>query len=194
MIDFASAAKGGATEALLASLLREAGYSVIPTAIEGLVPALSAMDQDAYQRLSLSPELRLLPDLLVLPCDGAALQVEVKFRSRIDREVLRQLLERLRRQQAVHPATQTVLVRGVSPRGEAARVDDLIRVLPPGRLALLEAADLFWHTCVTEGDEEERIEPVWGALRPLTTSFPRLQSHRNQLERLIPLIRSLADQ
>lgn len=194
-MDFLNHVKGSSAQGIIHCLLRQAGYPVISTSVEALIPSLTLLDWATYDSLDLGPELRLLPDLLLLPRDAPARLVEVKFRARLDREVLRHLLEKCRFQQEHFPDAYTVLVRGSSPKGPGARADDLIRVLPPRSLELLAAADIFFHTCTSAGGaaEEARLEPLWQALRPMTTAFERLQSQREMLERIVPLVRALAE-
>lgn len=193
-MEFSSALKGSITETLVHSLLREAGYPVVHTSIETVLPGLSMLDWANMARLELGSELRLLPDLLVLPQEGPAVLLEVKYRTRLDRETVRKLAEKVRRQHAHFPGTCTVLLRGTSPKGANARADDLIRVLPNDALQLLGAADLFYHHPGASAlPEDEKLEPLWSALRPLTTAFPRLQEHRTVLEGITPVIRSLAE-
>lgn len=193
-MDFLNTLKGSITQTLVHCLLRQAGYPVVSTAIESLIPSLALLDWSSYDNLHLGAELRLLPDLLLLPRENSARMVEVKFRSRFDRETLRRLLEKCQVQQKHFPETYTVIVRGTSPKGAMARADDVIRVLPPGSLELLAAADIFFHVCVPAvGESEEaRLEPLWQSLRPMTTVFDRLQSQREVLEQIVPLIRALA--
>jgi hypothetical protein len=194
-VEFANEVKGSVTHAAIACMLRHAGYPVVQTGVEVTIPALPLLTAADVASLELGPELRSAPDLCVLPRGGAALHVEVKYRKRLDRNVLRLLAEKLADQQRHYPQTHTILVRSVSPQGDAARADDLVRVLPPGRLQVLAAADLFYHTVAGEGISEElRLEPLWQALRPVTSVFDRLQGEKREiLERLVPLIRALAD-
>lgn len=192
-MEFLNTLKGSTVQTIIQCLLRQAGYPVVSTSIEVLIPSLSLLDWASYDGLDLGAELRLLPDLLLLPRESPARLVEVKYRMKLDREALRNLLEKCRVQQKHFPDAYTVLVRGSSPKGAAARVDDLIRVLPPNSLELLAAADLFFHTCApaSGGSEEARLEPLWQSLRPMTTVFDRLQSHREVLEQVVPLVRAL---
>jgi hypothetical protein len=192
-VEFLNTLKGSTVQTVIHCLLRQAGYPVVSTSIEAIIPSLTLLDWAQYDSLKLGAELRLLPDLLVLPQEHSTRQVEVKFRTRLDRETLRRLLEKCREQQQRFPDAFTIIVRGTSPRGAAARADDLIRVLPPNALELLAAADIFFHVCPSAegGSEETRLEPLWQSLRPMTTVFDRLQSQREVLERVVPLIRAL---
>jgi hypothetical protein len=176
-VEFLNTLKGSTVQTIIHCLLRQAGYPVVSTSIEALIPSLTQLDWAQYDSLKLGPELRLLPDLLLLPQENSA----------------RQVLEKCREQQQRFPDAYTIIVRGTSPRGAAARADDLIRVLPPNALELLAAADIFFHVCppAEGGSEETRLEPLWQSLRPMTTVFDRLQSQREVLERVVPLIRAL---
>jgi hypothetical protein len=193
MLDFRNVLVGSIAETAVLHLLRQAGYAAVPASVESLFPMLPAMDQAVYEALDLAAELRHLPDILVLPQGSPSMLVEVKFRRRVDRDTLRKLYEKLHRQQARFPDAHTVVIRGTSPKGAAARVDDLVRVLPPGRLELILAADLFYHTAAEGSAEEARLEPLWCALRPLTSAFDRLQGRREDVDRLVPLVRALAE-
>lgn len=192
-MDFLNTLKGSTTQTIVHCLLRQAGYPVVSTSIESLIPSLTLLDWAQYDSLKLGAELRLLPDLLLLPQENSARLLEVKFRTKLDRETLRRLLEKCREQQRHFPDAYTIIVRGTSPRGAAARADDLIRVLPPNALELLAAADIFFHACPSTdgGAEEARLEPLWQSLRPMTTVFDRLQNQREALERVVPLVRAL---
>lgn len=192
-MDFRSTLTGAVTEAALADLLRHAGYAVIRTSIETIVPQLRLLNQGEYARLEISPVLRHLPDLVVIPPGHPATHLEVKFRRSLTRSVVNMLLEKARTQQELHPQTHTIIVRGRAPHGAKARADDHVRILPPRRLELLAAADVFYHSCPTESNgEDERLEPMWRALRTVPGAFPLLQPHRDQLEQLVPLFRTLA--
>lgn len=193
-MDFLNTLKGSLAQSVVHCLLRQAGYPVVCTSIESLIPSLTLLDWTSYDNLRIGPEVRLLPDLLLLPRDSSARLVEVKYRSKLDRETLRRLLEKCQMQQTHFPETSTVIIRGTSPRGAAARADDVIRVLPPTSLELLAAADIFFHVCsAAAGESEEaRLEPLWQSLRPMTTVFDKLQSQREMLEQIVPLIRALA--
>lgn len=194
-MEYANEIKGVITQAAMACMLRHAGYPVVQTGVEMMIPALPLLTASDVASLELGPELRSTPDLCVLSRGSTALQVEIKFRRRLDRNVVRQLAEKLAAQQRHYPQTHTILVRSASPKGEAARADDLVRVLPPRRLEVLAAADLFYHTITGEGTcEDLRLEPLWQSLRPVTSVFDKLQGEkRDLLERLVPLIRALAD-
>jgi len=181
---------GRVAEVVVASALRQAGYGVYASGIEQMFPVLPTLDQSRYLELDLGP-LRLLSDLLVIPATGKALPVEVKYRRNLDRLTLQRLREKVCEQQDVL-AVHTVIMRGVSPRGDAARADDLVRVLPPHRSDLLAAGDVFFHALGEVADEAARLDPVWSALRPMTTAFPQLQAHRDALERLVPMVRALS--
>lgn len=186
--------KGMVAETLVAALLREAGYPVVSTSIETILPSLSLLDWASMDRLDLAPELRRLPDLLVLPREGPATLLEVKFRSRLDRDTLRHLAGKLRDQNTNYPSACTVLTRGTSPKGASARPDDLIRVLPPNAPELLAAGEIFFHVIGAGAvNEEDKVEPVWSAMRPMTSAFPRLQEHRATLESIVPVLRCLAE-
>ena len=193
-MEFLNSVKGSVAHTMIHCLLRQSGYLVVSTSIEALVPSLTLRDWAGYDALNLGPELRLLPDLLLLPPEGSARLAEVKFRTRLDRETIRRMLEKCRAQQEHFPDAYTILVRGSSPRGAAARADDLVRVLPPNALELLAAADLYFNaiTPAPGGSDETRLEPLWQSLRPMTSVFDRLQGQRETLEQLVPLIRALA--
>lgn len=192
-MDFRSTLAGAVTETAIAGLLHHAGYPVVRSSIETIFPHLPLLSQDEYAQLNVSPVLRQLPDLLVLPIDGPAMLLEVKFRSKLTRATVALLLDKVRSQQNVHPQAHTIIARGTSPLGERARADDLVRLLPPGRLELLAAGDLFFHSLPADSDQEdERLEPMWRALRTLPSAFPRLQAQRHQLEQLVPVLRTLA--
>ncbi|MEW5926412.1 MAG: hypothetical protein AB1941_02890 [Gemmatimonadota bacterium] len=193
-MEFLNSVKGSVAQTMIHCLLRHSGYLVVPTSIEALIPSLTLRDWAGYDALNLGPELRLLPDLLLLPPEGSARLAEVKYRTRLDRETIRRMLEKCRAQQEHFPDAYTILVRGSSPRGAAARADDLVRVLPPNALELLAAADLYFNaiTPAPGGSDETRLEPLWQSLRPMTSVFDRLQGQRETLEQLVPLIRALA--
>lgn len=194
-MDFLNTVKGSIAQTTIHCLLRQAGYPVISSSIESLIPSLSLLDWASYDALNLGEELRLLPDLLLLPRESTARLAEVKYRTRLDRNTIRKLLEKCRAQQEHFPGAYTVIVRGTSPKGAAARADDLIRVLPPNELELLAAADLFFHSCtpVEVTTEEAKLEPLWQSLKPMTTVFERMREHREALEKVVPLMRALAD-
>ncbi|MDQ3523264.1 MAG: hypothetical protein M3434_13150 [Gemmatimonadota bacterium] len=193
-MDYLNDLKGTLTQGAVCCALRHAGYPVVPSSIEALFPMLPLLSGEGYQSLALAPQLRRLPDLLILPNAGAAWQVEVKYRSRITRDGLCQLHTKLKAQQDSHPETHTVLIRSVSPRGAAARADDLIRVLPPRKLEHLVAADIFYHNLGEGAAEEQRLEPLWQSLRTMSSSFPRLKgAPRQLLEQLVPFIRAMAE-
>jgi hypothetical protein len=193
-VEFLNSVKGSVAHTMIHCLLRQSGYLVVSTSIESLVPSLTLRDWAGYDALNLGPELRLLPDLLLLPPEGSARLAEVKYRTRLDRETIRRMLEKCRAQQEHFPDAYTILVRGSSPRGASARADDLVRVLPPNALELLAAADLYFNaiTPAPGGSDEARLEPLWQSLRPMTSVFDRLQGQREMLEQLVPLIRTLA--
>lgn len=192
-MDFRSTLTGAVAEAAIANLLHNAGYPVVRSSIESIFPQLPLLSRSDYAELEISPMLRQLPDLLVLPPEGAAQLVEVKYRTSLTRETVNLLFDKVRRQQELHPQTHTIIIRGRAPNAEKARADDHVRVLPPNRAELLAAADLFFHSCPAGSrEEQERMEPMWRALRTLPSAFPRLQSDRGQLERLPPIFRALA--
>lgn len=186
---------GALVETAIHSLLRQAGYAVVPGSIERLAPGLPLLSRAEYQRLQMPDELRLMPDLMILPPDAPALLIEVKWRTRLSREILQKLRDKLARQQQRFPGAHTVIARGVSPKGDAAKIDDFVRVLPAGRLEIIAAADLFFHLSSQDGaSEAERLEPLWQSLRPMTAIFERLQGeHRPDLEQLAPLFHAIAN-
>ena len=194
-MDFTNDCKGAIVETAIACLLRHAGYPVAHAGIESLLPVLPLFGHGRYEALDLTPQLRLSPDLLILPHGAPGLQIEVKYRKYLDRGAVQKLLVKVGEQQACYPQTHTILVRSVSPRGSAARADDVVRVLPPKRLEILAAADLFYHGGPADAlPEDSRMEPLWQALRPMTSTFDRLQGeNREMLERLVPVFRSLAE-
>lgn len=185
--------KGKVVEVIIGSLLRHAGYAVVASSVETLFPSLPHLTADQYASLRLGAEIRLMPDLLLLPAEGQASEIEIKYRTSLSREVARDLAAELRTQQQHFPDTHTVIVRGVAPAGTPGGVDDHIRVLAPRTLELFAAADLFYHTCTgPESPADTRLEPMWQAMRPITSVWSRLRDHRDALERVVPLCRALA--
>lgn len=185
--------KGALAETAICCLLRNAGYPAVPNGIESRMAMLPLLTGAQVASLDLTPEVRLAPDLLILPLGRASVLVEIKYRRQITRDVLQQLLCKAQEQQRYYPTTHTILIRSISPKGAAARADDLIRVLPPNRLELLAAGDVFYHcTAGQEAGEHERLEPVWSALRPMSGAFDALQgAGREMLEHLVPFVLGL---
>src|SRR5690606_16209403 len=72
LIDFRNAVKGAVVESAILSLMRHGGYSAVPSSVENLFPILPALDHARYSALDLASQIRLLPDLLILPDQGEA--------------------------------------------------------------------------------------------------------------------------
>lgn len=185
--------KGALAETALCCLLREAGYRMAACSVETLVPPLRQLGAAEY--LTLGPELRLLPDFLVVQ-PGGVVPLEVKYRTAFDLESVRKLLPKLREQQGRFPSTYTVLARGSSPAAEGARADDLVRVLPPGELELLGAAPIFGRyvraAAIASASGPPCLEPLWQSLEPLPAVFERLKERPELMEALVPVLRALA--
>lgn len=100
-IDFSRRMKGVLTQALVKSMLEDAGYRVVPLGIEEVIRELSALEVRQYLGLGLPDSLRSLPDFLV--SDAAitrAWLVEVKYRRRWNAAAIEALRDVLVRQGA----------------------------------------------------------------------------------------------
>lgn len=73
--------KGSVTQALVRSLLTDAGISVVPLGVEEVVREVSELDIKQYHSLNLPQSLRKLPDFLAVNAERTqSWLIEVKFR------------------------------------------------------------------------------------------------------------------
>lgn len=188
-MDLPNILKGALAGTALSCLLRQAGYPVASGAVEDVFPILRQLTRTPY--MSVPPEIRLLPDLLI-PHEGRVQLVEIKYRSVFDLEAVRKLVGKLTPQQERFSGLYTVLLRGTSPAGDRATLDDLVRVVPPASLPLLKAAPLFCrHAGIGPSEAEAGTEIVWQSMEPLPRVFDRLQATPELLPSLVPLLRFL---
>ena len=63
---FTKLVKGNLNETLVKILLEDVGYQAVPLGIEQVVGEVKALTREEYKSLGLRPQLRTLPDFLVI--------------------------------------------------------------------------------------------------------------------------------
>lgn len=81
MMKYSNRLKGSITQALVRSLLIDAGITIVPLGIEEVIRELSDMPQKQYNALNLPYPLKTLPDFFAINVDRLeSWLLEVKFR------------------------------------------------------------------------------------------------------------------
>lgn len=98
-MEYSNRLKGSVTQALLKSLLADAGYRVVPLGIEEAIREVTSLDKERYSALELPPVLRKMPDFFVADRElKYSWLVEVKFRNEWNDDVRRSLEAQLTEQ------------------------------------------------------------------------------------------------
>jgi hypothetical protein len=191
-MEFRSTVKGSTAETLVRVLLQSTGCTVMATSVEQLIPSVVAVTQGRYAQMALPHSIRYMADLLVIPPAGAARLLEIKYRTFLDLSSIRWIREKASKQASFVSDVHTVLVRGVSPAGTKARLDDIVRVVPPGRVDLLTAGELAIQQPLTGVTESAKAEGFWQALQPLSELLPVLREHTAEVEVVVRAFIALA--
>lgn len=64
-MEYSNRLKGSVTQALLKSLLADAGYRVVPLGIEEAIREVTSLDKERYSALELPSVLRKMPDFFI---------------------------------------------------------------------------------------------------------------------------------
>ncbi len=192
MMDFRSVLKGGVAETAVRLWLQACGYTVLATSVEQMLAPVATINQGRYAQMSLPLQLRYMPDLLVVPPAGTCSLVEVKYRWRMDLGSIRWLREKAAKQQSLIPDVSLLLIRAICPAGANAGLDDVMRILPPGRLDLLAAGELALQQPLPEVTEATKVEGFWRALTPLSAVFPNATNRTEDVQHLVRLFLALS--
>lgn len=98
-MEYSNRLKGSVTQALLKSLLADAGYRVVPLGIEEAIREVTSLDKERYSALELPSVLRKMPDFFIADRElWNSWLVEVKFRNEWNDDVRRSLGAQLKEQ------------------------------------------------------------------------------------------------
>ena len=93
---FTNRVKGNLNEILVKILLEDVGYQVVPLGIEQVASEVKALTREEYKSLGLRPQLRTLPDFLVIDRgNGCHWLLEVKYRKKWDYKTMKDMKKRL---------------------------------------------------------------------------------------------------
>lgn len=106
-MNFDNRLKGSTTQNLLETLLKDAGYNVVPLGIEEVIREAQGLSAEEYSNLNLSPTLRKLPDFFVASKEFKSnFLVEVKYRKSwnlsIRSELEKMLLDQVKQWEPVY--------------------------------------------------------------------------------------------
>ena len=80
-MEYRNRLKGALTQALLKSLLADAGYRIVPLGVEEIIREVTVLDREKYLKLGLPTILREIPDFFVADASmDSYWLVEVKYR------------------------------------------------------------------------------------------------------------------
>lgn len=115
-MDYTNRLKGSVTQALVRSLLTDAGITVVPLGIEEVIRELSDLTEEKYLTLSLPEPLRRLPDFFAVNSERTqSWLIEVKFRKQWSNDTREALGKKLTEQVKAWNPIYLVLFFGESP-------------------------------------------------------------------------------
>lgn len=178
-MDFKNRIKKGLTEAVVKSILVDAGYRVLDFGIESQIRELECLTALEYLGLDFPTALRSMPDLLVMDREQTLKHlVEVKFRSGWNVELLLEIEEQVRLFKEV-----VLICLNTQPVVPAGRLTSPASYLRCCRLTFQDE-----RYCVELNDHGEKKwlevgelgthDGQWWGLRPLQEIFAKVDDRR----------------
>ncbi len=159
--------KGSVTQALVRSLLTDAGITVVPLGIEEVVREVSDMEAAQYAALDLPDTLKKLPDFFAVNRERTkSWLIEVKFRKTWNEEVQKQLYNILREQVETWHPLYLIIFFGDTPSHFPGQPSSWIRV-----------AKLIWNgdlSVVKDDVQKHWYDVDWKAFSRIQDTFPEL--------------------
>ena len=160
--------KGSITQALVRSLLIDAGITVVPLGIEEVIRELSDMSQKQYNALNLPYHLKTLPDFFAINADRSeSWCLEVKFRGNWNNDVQKELYNTLYEQVKSWSPLHLILFFGNTPSYFPENPSSWIRVAKlrcDNDKILVEIKGDLKDWFETEWTEFSRIQDVFSEL------------------------------
>jgi hypothetical protein len=169
-VKYSNRLKGSVTQALVRSLLSDAGISVVPLGVEEVVREISELDIKQYQSLNLPLSLRKLPDFFAVNLDRTqSWLIEVKFRKTWNAAVRDELGKTLGEQVRYWEPLYLILFWGETPSK-----------IPSQPSSWVKAVRLGWHSnelwAETDFASYKWSQIEWRDLDRIQDVFPQLNS------------------
>lgn len=160
--------KGSVTQALVRSLLTDAGITVVPLGIEEVIREVSDLEQDKYLALGLPDALRKLPDFFAANRERTkSWLIEVKFRKTWSDDVRAELETKLKEQAKTWTPLYLILFFGETPSYFPGQPSSWVRT---GKLSVI---DDQLHVEIA-GTQKPWLEVKWHELERVQDTFPEL--------------------
>ncbi len=173
--------KGRTAEAIANIIFERGGYRLAHFGIEELFREVKLLSDAQYNKLSLDPRLRALPDFLISTPDlNKAYQVEVKFRRNLDQNVRSELAIKLGQQRSHWPNMIVLLLAGEAPGGPTMKYfQNYVRVINNS-----VTADII--------SKKMSAYEFWEKLPTVQSAFPLIAKSDFKLDSVVPLLQQLA--
>lgn len=180
-MEYSSRLKGSVTQALLKSLLADAGYRVVPLGIEEAIREVTSLDKERYSALELPSVLREMPDFFVADRElKESWLVEVKFRNEWNDEVRRFLGAQLRDQVQVWSPLHVIVFLGTPAKRRDSYPSAWMGV------AKLSIRDAQLVVAGESGANECRWDEIkWSSFARIQKVFPKLDEREKWDQRTL---------